>query len=194
MDRFILASGSQRRINLLKSAGFDPIIIPSKADENLPGKIGPREAVMFLALKKALSVEEEAMDSYKGLTLVSADTIVALGDEIMGKPRDKEHALEILMSLSGKIHKVYTGVVILKIGEITRTSFVEETVVQFRSYSPQDLEDYLNTDEPYDKAGAYAIQGYFGRFVEKYEGEYNNVIGLPTKRLIPLLCTPPYGK
>ena len=193
MNNLILASGSARRIALLKTAGIDPIIKPAEIDETLPEGISPRDAVMFLAFKKALHVESECLGTYDGFTIIGADTVVALGDQIMGKPKDKDEALEILLSLSGKSHKVYTGVALIKVGESTRTVFVDETTVYFKSYNSAELEDYLNTDEPYDKAGAYAIQGYFGRYVANYDGDYNNVIGLPTKRLIPMLYSSPFG-
>ena len=193
MNSIILASGSSRRIALLKTAGIDPIIMPAEIDETLPEGITPRDAVMFLAFKKALQVESECIGTYDGFAVIGADTVVALGNQIMGKPKDKNDAIDILLSLSGKSHKVYTGVALLKVGETTRTVFVDETTVYFKSYTSAELEDYLNTDEPYDKAGAYAIQGYFGRYVANYDGDYNNVIGLPTKRLIPLLYSAPFG-
>lgn len=193
MEKLILASGSARRIDLLRKVGLNPIIVEPNVEENLPSGISPKDAVSFLAFKKALYVEEEVRTAYPGYTVLAADTVVALGDRIMGKPKDKEDALEILMSLSGRVHKVYTGVALLKIGEPVRTVFVDETKVYFKSYTPEDLEAYLNTPEPYDKAGAYAIQGYFAKFVDKYEGSYNNVMGLPTSRIIPLLYSSTFG-
>ena len=143
---------------------------------------------MFLALKKALSVEENLSAELKEKNpyIMAADTIV-YNDKIIGKPENEADALEILMNLSGKAHYVVTGVAVIKAGTTARTVFSSITKVYFREYTADDIADYLKTDEPYDKAGAYAIQGYFGRFVERYEGSLNNVIGFPLEEILPVL-------
>ena len=181
--QIILASGSPRRIQLLRDAGLEPIIRSPRVDEPLPLYSSPKDTVMFLSLKKALAVEEDSSD-LPGSLLIAADTVVALGNEIIGKPADYSQAMDILMSLSGKTHSVLTGVTILLVGEHRIYSFYDKTLVSFKPYTPEDLEDYLRTDEPYDKAGAYAIQGYFGQYVESFRGSYDNVMGLPTQRVL----------
>ena len=141
----------------------------------------------------------------ENLPVIGADTIVYFSEKsedekepngcnpsedsagfgIIGKPKDREDALDILMRLSGKAHKVYTGVAILPLLTSDEDEiFYDETTVYFKSYTPEDLLEYLDTDEPYDKAGAYAIQGYFGRFIDHIEGDYDNVMGLPLYRVI----------
>ena len=225
-NKIILASGSPRRIEMLKNAGFDPIIIPADIDESIDSSLSPAEIVKDLARQKSRHVKEkilgimepkdldeindssvktsydagqltyDARQSTKSIfihllsgnmPIIAADTIVYY-DTIIGKPKDKNDALNILMKLSGNEHKVYTGVSILStLNENTDISFTEETSVYFKKYSEDDLADYLNTDEPYDKAGAYAIQGYFSRFIDHIEGDYDNVVGLPLTRLIQAL-------
>lgn len=205
-NAIILASKSPRRIELLEKAGFVVTSIPANTEENINPQWGPEETVINLSMEKAQAVRNVLKQiigdsnndyvnfpsNYSALTavlsedlpIIAADTIVYL-DNIIGKPRDKDDALSILMKLSGKEHKVYTGVIILSLLDGSRKiSFVDETSVFFKEYSPHDIEDYLNTDEPYDKAGAYAIQGYFGRFIDHIEGDYSNVMGLPIPRLL----------
>ena len=184
----ILASSSPRRIEMMKSNGINPMVIPAKIKENTPLYDGKTETCMFLALKKALAVEEGLSDEQKSDCpyILAADTVV-YSDKIIGKPHDKADALEILMSLSGKAHYVVTGVAILKAGTTMRTVFSSITKVYFKEYTAEDIAAYLETDEPYDKAGAYAIQGYFGRYVDHYEGSLNNVIGFPLEQIIPVL-------
>ena len=187
-DNIILASSSPRRIEMMKANNINPIVIPADIEENAPVYGGTTETCMFLALKKALSVEENLSAELKEKNpyILAADTIV-YNDKIIGKPENEADALEILMNLSGKAHYVVTGVAVIKAGTTARTVFSSITKVYFREYTADDIADYLKTDEPYDKAGAYAIQGYFGRFVERYEGSLNNVIGFPLEEILPVL-------
>lgn len=187
-DNIILASSSPRRIEMMKANNINPIVIPADIDENTPVYGGKTETCMFLALKKALSVEENLSAELKEKNpyILAADTIV-YNDKIIGKPENEADALEILMNLSGKAHYVVTGVAVIKADTTVRTVLNSITKVYFKEYTADDIADYLKTDEPYDKAGAYAIQGYFGRFVERYEGSLNNVIGFPLEEILPVL-------
>ena len=193
--KIILASSSPRRIEMLKKNGIDPVVIPSYVDESLPVNMDPREAVMTLALKKAQYVDslvtEGGLPAAPGICTASsdeprlilgADTIVFL-DRIIGKPRDRGEAYEILDQLRGKEHFVATGVAILKAGTNERRIFCEITKVFFKDYSDEEIRTYIETDEPYDKAGGYAIQGAWGDKVERIEGDYDNVVGFPWARI-----------
>lgn len=173
--KIVLASSSQRRIEMMKKHGFDPIIKPADIDETLPEGIGKRDAVMFLALKKALSIEP---DVEKGSIIIAADTVV-YKDGIMGKPRDRDDAFDMLARLRGSSHFVATGVALVAAGENKKKVFCDVTEVFCKNYTDEEIDEYLNTDEPYDKAGAYAIQGIFGKHIDHYEGSFNNVVGFP---------------
>ena len=187
-DNIILASSSPRRIEMMKANNINPVVIPADIEENTPLYGGKTETCMFLALKKALSVEANLSTKLKtdNPYILAADTIV-YSDRIIGKPENKADALKILMELSGRAHYVVTGVAVIKAGTTSRTVFSSITKVYFKEYTAEDIADYLKTDEPYDKAGAYAIQGYFGKFVERYEGSLNNVIGFPLEKILPVL-------
>jgi len=183
--QIILASSSPRRIEMMKENGINPIIIPPDVSENLPETIGPKDAVLFLALKKALAVEESAiqMGLTNGEIIIAADTVVFL-DSIIGKPQNEKEAFKILKDLCGKMHFVMTGVAILKSGKSDREVFYETTKVFFKSYTDDQIIEYIHTNEPYDKAGGYAIQGAWGKYVDHIEGDYHNVIGFPWKRIL----------
>lgn len=165
---------------MLEEHGYHPRIMAPNVEEYLPYGISPQEGVMFLALKKALSVESLCED---GDIILAADTIVLL-DEILGKPVDQEDAYRILSMLNGKTHQVLTGVAIVKANNLKRITFYETTHVTFKHYSDKNIRDYIQTNEPYDKAGGYAIQGAFGKYVNNIQGDRDNVIGLPWKRLV----------
>ncbi len=180
MASLVLASSSQRRIDILKEHNYNPRIIIPDVEETLPSGITPHEGVMFLALKKALSVEDLCHDED---IILAADTIVLL-DEIIGKPVSEEDAHRILSTLNGKTHQVLTGVAIVKAHKKKRAVFCETTQVTFKQYSEKDIRDYIQTSEPYDKAGGYAIQGAFGKYVDHIQGDKDNVIGLPWTRLV----------
>ena len=182
-QKIILASKSPRRIELLKEAGFDVIVIPANIEEFVDPNLPPDEVVKSLALQKATAVKESLSVD---VPIIAADTVVYL-DEIIGKPSDRADAERILMHLSGKEHQVYTGVAILSSEKTDPIIFAEKTSVFFKPYTLNDLQEYLDTDEPYDKAGAYAIQGYFGQFIDHIDGDYSNVMGLPVESVLKSL-------
>ena len=182
--KLILASSSPRRIEMLRKNGIDPVIIPRDVDEDLPLNMDPKEAVMHLALKKARYVETIAIDRYskEPSLVIGADTVVYL-DRIIGKPKDREEAFAILDHLRGREHFVATGVAILKAGTGERKVFCDITKVFFKNYSDEDIRAYIDTEEPYDKAGGYAIQGAWGKMVTHIIGDFNNVMGFPWTRI-----------
>ena len=171
----ILASQSPRRRELLKYITDDFTVKVSEVDETLPDGISPSEAVLYLSRIKA---EPFAAG---GDTVIGADTVVAIDGEILGKPANKEDARAMLTKLSGKTHSVFTGVTVIRDGK--EQSFFEETKVKFFNLSENEIEKYIKTGEPLDKAGAYGIQGFGSLLVEKIDGDYFNVVGLPVSRL-----------
>lgn len=180
---YILASGSPRRIEMMKKHGISPIVHPAEIDENIPPEHGMCQTVMFLALKKAKAVEAEYLAS-EGMTpiIIAADTIV-YKDEIMGKPEDREDAFRMISSLRNDVHFVVTGCALVEAGMQNARVFAEITKVFVKDFSDEELNAYLDTDEPYDKAGAYAIQGIFSKHIDHIEGDYDNVVGFPWERI-----------
>jgi len=204
--RIVLASKSPRRKELIEDAGFKTIIIPSDADENIEEK-DPAELVMKLSAIKALSVYELIKDNTgkceelleisnnAGKTdinigeqdiVLGADTVVCAGGKILGKPADKDEAREMIKLLEGNVHSVFTGFTLVFANGKTVTDYAE-TKVHVYPMSDEEIENYISTSEPYDKAGAYGIQGLFGKYVEKIDGDYNNVVGLPVSKIIYIL-------
>lgn len=171
----ILASQSPRRQELLKLITSDFEIKVSNVDETLPDKITPKEAVMYLSKIKA----EPFADGDD--IVIGADTVVALDGKILGKPKNEENAKEMLKFLSGRTHSVFTGVTLAS-GKKTKT-FAVETKVKFFELTNEEIDAYIKTKEPFDKAGAYGIQGYGSLLVEKIDGDYFNVVGLPVSTL-----------
>ena len=184
----ILASQSPRRRELLSDAGFDLEIRPANVDETRLAGESPVELVGRLAAEKA-EVTRAALDASPadGL-LVAADTIVWMGDETLGKPKDEADAARMLHELSGRTHHVSTGVCALRLagdGSVAaRASFVETTDVTFWELTDAEIAAYVQTGEPLDKAGAYGIQGAGRMLVRKIDGDYPNVVGLPVARLV----------
>ncbi len=183
----ILASKSPRRKELLENAQAKIIICPSDAKEDIEEK-DPAELVMKLSSIKAESVFEQNPDLFTSLEseksfILGADTVVYAGGMILGKPADKNEARDMIKLLSGSVHSVFTGFTILFEDGKKITDYAETRVFVY-PMSDEEIEDYISTDEPYDKAGAYGIQGLFGRFVEKIEGDYNNVVGLPVSKIL----------
>jgi len=180
----ILASASPRRQQLLSQLGLKFSVEPSNLDEdlNLKMEFGPYAA--SLALKKAMAV---AKKHQKGLVL-GADTIVVLDDKILGKPHTFEEAQEMLTSLSGRWHRVFTGLSLVDASTKRYVSDFEESRVKFKELSSLEIQNYIKTGEPMDKAGAYGIQGKGALFVEKIEGDYYNIVGLPLFRLSKMLA------
>lgn len=177
MTDIILASASPRRSELMTLAGFRFDVICADIDEIVPEKALPQEVVMSLALQKAQAVAKDHRKS----AVVGSDTVVALDGKILGKPHSEKEAAEMLRSLSGRIHKVFTGVAIV-CGEKV-TSFFEETEVEFYPLTDQEILDYVATGEPMDKAGAYGIQGRGAVLVKRINGDYFNVMGLPISKV-----------
>jgi len=176
----ILASRSPRRSELLRAAGFEFTIRTVDVDESVEGEEAPARYVQRLAEKKALAV-----DLQPGEIILGADTTVALGNEILGKPADDEDARRMLAKLSGRRHDVYTGVCLRSVG-ITTTQ-VACTGVWFAPLSAAEIDAYVRSQEPLDKAGAYAIQGLASRFIPRIDGSYSNVVGLPVDLVYRLL-------
>lgn len=170
---FILASASPRRVELLRAAGLQPVVVPAGVDETAwPGET-PADHVVRLARAKAAGVAARHPDA----AVLGADTVVAIDDEILGKPRDDDDAGRMLRRLAGRTHRVYTGVA-LAVGADFRTD-VAVSEVTMAPLSPAEIQWYVASGEPRDKAGAYAIQGLAARYVTAIQGSYSNVVGLP---------------
>jgi septum formation protein len=181
--RYILGSASPRRIDMFRDHGYDPVVIPSKGDESVPLPLNPVETTLFLALKKALSVKQQVTDLEQKTIIITADTIV-YQDEILGKPEDRADAHRILSKLNNNSHSVITGVALMRTDIPYCRLFAEESIVTFHPYEMAELEDYLDTTEAYDKAGAYAIQGTFSKYVKAFTGDIKNIMGLPWDALM----------
>lgn len=177
MSRIILASQSPRRQELIRNITSDFSVVVSDAEEVLPEGLAPEEVPAYLAGIKAQAVAAE----HKGDVVIGADTVVILNNEVLGKPKDKDDAFHMLSSLSGKVHTVITGCAIIQNGEMT--TFAEHTRVEFYPLSDREILDYIATGEPFDKAGAYGIQGKGSVLVKRIEGDFFNVMGLPVARL-----------
>lgn len=178
--QLILASASPRRSELLTLAGFEYKIVPSNADELTEGESA--FVVCENARRKASDVFSKCE---KGCVVVGADTVVCVDNEILGKPDGAEGAKEMLSLLSGSVHKVLTGYSV--ISDSGEDFGVCETKVYFKDLTEKDIDDYIATNEPFDKAGSYAIQEKGSLFIKKIEGDYFNVIGLPVCELSELL-------
>ena len=192
--RIILASKSPRRIEIFRNHGIDPVIIPADVDEALPEGIGMTEAPEMLASLKAKTCYDTVRSGKSGIDcsnlsgcyIIGADTIV-WKDEIMGKPEDRNDASRMLHKIRGTVHYVVTGVCIIDVDSGDTAVFSDITEVWCKDYSEDDINGYLALEEPYDKAGSYAIQGYFGRYIDHINGDYENVVGLPFYRIIPAI-------
>ena len=175
----ILASQSPRRRELLERMGLTGFrVVSPDVDENLGEELPPAELVSRLSRRKAQAVAQQVKQD---ALIVAADTVVALEGTILGKPADELSAFRMLTTLSGARHQVYTGLTVLR-GDEVCTEY-EVTDVTFRELSEGEIEDYIRTGEPMDKAGAYGIQGYGALFIEGIQGDYYNVMGLPVCRL-----------
>lgn len=178
MGKIILASGSPRRRELLTQIGAVFEVHKTDGEEIIERTI-PSEAVRELAYQKAA----EAVRRWEGDVIIGADTIVAAGGEILGKPKDREDALRMLALLQGNAHEVITGVAVYLREKRTYIRFEETTKVRVFPMTRAQMERYVDSGEPMDKAGAYGIQGKFAAYVSGIEGDYNNVVGLPVGRL-----------
>ena len=178
-QRFILASASPRRIQLLRQIQIEAEVIPSHIEESVHG-LGPKETVMTLSRQKAADV---AARQGEGAVVIGADTVVAIEDKILGKPSDKKEAAAMLALLAGETHQVYTGVTVLPPHGESSLTFCERTDVTVYPMTEDEIVAYVDSGEPMDKAGAYGIQGRFAAHIQKIQGDYNNVVGLPLSRL-----------
>lgn len=182
MTNIVLASQSPRRKQLLQWAEVNFEVIVEPTEETYPEGLQPEAVAVHIARQKALAVRDRTEK-----TILAADTIVVLGKEIIGKPKDKDDAVNILQKLSGAHHKVITGVVILN-GEKER-SFADVTDVEFHPLTKEQLLFYVDKYKPYDKAGAYAIQEWIGVVgIKRINGDFNNVMGLPVSRVVQALA------
>lgn len=183
MAEFILASGSPRRKQLLEWAEVDFEIVVRPTDESFPPGLQPAEVAVYIAENKALAVQNFLKTP---CTIIAADTIVVLGEEIIGKPKDREDAISILSRLSGRIHTVITGVVVINANQ--KVTFSDATEVEFHPLSQEQIEFYVDKYKPYDKAGAYAIQEWIGvTGIKRISGNFYNVMGLPVSRVVQTL-------
>ena len=181
--KFILASQSPRRKELLSRVVSDFDVRVSRIEEVVPAGLQPQAVVMHLAKIKAVAVARELglEQPAQRFAVIGADTVVALDHQIMGKPKDRADCVRMISALSGREHAVYTGVAVVVDGRTE--SFYERTAVRFLQLSDEEINWYASLDEPYDKAGAYGIQGYGSLLVEGICGDYFNVMGLPVASL-----------
>lgn len=182
MRRFILASASPRRKEILENAGFTFDIIVSDADETIKENLSPDKTVEELAKRKALSVWEKNKDA----VVFGCDTVVAIDGKILGKPKDDEDAFDMIKMLSGRVHNVSTGVCICD--ENKMVVFSNTTEVEFYSLSDETIRSYIATGEGKDKAGSYGIQGYGCVLIKEIKGDYFSVMGLPVSQSARVLA------
>jgi septum formation protein len=176
----ILASSSPRRRELLARLTSDFVVVPSRVDEIETGAPAKRAVEAARAKARAVGRTERGV-------VIGADTIVVVGDEILGKPETRDQAKQMLRRMSGRVHSVLTGLCVWNTETKEERTHCEETQVTFRSLDAEEIEAYLDTGEYRDKAGAYAIQGAAAKFISRIQGDYTNVIGLPLCRLTLLL-------
>ena len=187
MKKIILGSGSPRRKELLSQIGV-PFEVRVSEKEEIYTQTIPKEIVKELALMKAENVASELQA--KNTIVIGADTVVVHQDQILGKPKDEQDAFRMIQLLQGDVHQVYTGVAILDFdgnGEKTVISHAVETRASVNPMSEEEIWKYVQSKEPMDKAGAYGIQGKFSAFIEKIEGDYFNVVGLPVSYVYQML-------
>jgi septum formation protein len=191
MSGYILASQSPRRKQLLAWADISFDIIVSAAEEDFPSDMDVQEVPVYIAQKKAIAVQQKIKDEFpthQGKWIIAADTIVVLENEIIGKPLDRADAIAILQKLSGKTHRVITGVYLVNDAE--SRNFSETTLVHFHPLTLSQIEYYVDQYQPYDKAGAYGIQDWIGVVgIQGIEGDFYNVMGLPVSKLLGFLPT-----
>ena len=179
----LLASSSPRRKELMKLLNLPFKVISKHVDERINSSLSPAENVKHLAMQKALAVAKD----YPEALVIGCDTVVVMGDQIIGKPKDEKNAKDILCMLSGKTHDVYTGVAVIALNEAINNCFYEKTSVDMDDVTLEEIAEYLATGEPMDKAGAYGIQGIGARYISGIKGDYYNVVGLPVHRLYKII-------
>jgi septum formation protein len=183
--RVILASASARRRELLKQIGLNFEIDVSNIEESIDSSMGPDEIATLLAMQKAVDVAKRYKDD--DCIIIGADTIVVQGSSILGKPKDEHEAKKMLSALQGKSHFVLTGIALINPAEGKFVSDYEKTKVTFCKMSPDEIERYVSTKEPLDKAGAYGIQGMGSKYISSIQGDFFNVVGLPICRMTQIL-------
>ncbi len=181
--RLILASSSPRRYELLKRLAIEFDVIPSRVEEDFLPEESPRDHVLRLAEAKASEIAERYPDRW----VLGADTIVYIEHKILGKPKNSEEARSMLRQLSGKEHQVFTGVSIKHLKRKKMDRKVVRSLVRIKKLAPSEIDWYIQTGEPYDKAGGYAAQGMGSFMIESIRGSYTNVIGLPLCEVIQML-------
>jgi septum formation protein len=181
--RFILASGSPRRRELLVEAGYEFEVISAPVEEVAHEWLTIREVTIWNAARKAAAVSRNIPEA----VVLAADTLVTIDGKILGKPRDLEHAVRILQRLSGRAHEVWTAVRINHAARDRAEGFHEMSRVHFRDLDEEAIHRYLAKIDPLDKAGAYAAQGHGAEIIDRIEGSYSNVVGLPMERTVPVL-------
>lgn len=179
IETIVLASASPRRLELLRQIGVEPEVVVSHVEEVVTSQV-PEQVVMELSRQKA----EDVAESQKAGTLViGSDTVVSVDGKILGKPKTHAEAEEMIRSIAGRTHQVYTGVCMVlkaeKGAEDTVLNFYDETEVEVYPMSDEEIKSYAESEEPMDKAGSYAVQGVFGRYIKGLKGSYANVMGLP---------------
>ncbi len=189
MKKIILASASPRRCALLNQMGINFDIIPSNIDENIFNNLKGSELVKALSIEKAKNIFNKIDKKEKNICIIGCDTIVSINNIILGKPKDKSEAINMLLMLNNNMHTVFTGLSVIGLKD---NVYFEETIcsssnVYFSNFSKNELMEYVNTLEPMDKAGAYAIQGKGGFLVSKIEGDFYSIMGLPINKLYNIL-------
>ena len=181
--QLVLASRSPRRIGLLRGLGADPVVRPSSVKEESADTDPARDVVLRLAAAKARAVAQSLGAPDPPALVLAADTVVVIDGQVLGKPADAADAGSMLRRLRGRWHEVLTGVFVLRTDDQRSAAGIESTRVRFRDYADDLLAAYVASGEPLDKAGAYAIQGRGALLVDRIEGSWSNVVGLPTERL-----------
>lgn len=182
--QLILASGSPRRINMLRELGLKFHVIQSQSKEYFSPKLTLRKNILSIARNKIETIKSKV--KVKHYIILGADTSVVLGKSVIGKPKSSKDAIKMLTRLSGKTHVVWTGIVFLR-SDGLQYSLIVRSRVKFKTLLKKEIIDYVNTGEPMDKAGAYAIQGKGAFIVESIYGSYTNVVGLPVKECVDIL-------
>jgi septum formation protein len=183
MQQIVLASSSPRRKTLLTKAGLLFEIHPSAYEEAPKDAPDPHAYAVEQAIEKARDVAQH----YKTALIIGADTVVAIDNQILGKPRDKAHAMEMLQQLNNQTHEVITGYAVINTKNQKEIMGAETSRVTFKNVSREDMDAYIATGQPMDKAGAYGVQDGISSFIEKTEGDYANIVGLPVKQVLSAL-------
>ncbi len=184
MKKIILASASPRRKELLEKLNLKFEVIPSTVEENIKDEKFSPELIEKLALEKAKDVAQKMKEP---AVIIGSDTVVVINDEILGKPVDKQDAFNMLTKLSGKTHQVISAIAIVDTESNKEFTDYVTSNVTFKTLTKEEINNYLATQEPYDKAGSYAIQGYAGAFIQYISGCYTNIVGISTYKLAEML-------